>query len=182
MAANILKELEDEGYFIKRVGDHFRNTDDYGGLLECSIKVDDARLTWAHTEYLQSINEFSLRLTSGDPDHYKRTGALLRALYKIKPIVEVTFEPDLGEFDSLFAPVGFTHNDAEYALSLGRMFDLFANEMHAFSFAYNVCATYEQNPTPVNDEYLHTICAYLKGNDNLSADSLYMIFKSLMLK
>ena len=181
MAENILKKLEDEAYFIERVGTHFRNTEDYGDLLSCEIEVEEARLTWAHTEYVQSVAEFSIKLTSGDPDHYKRSGALLRALYKIKPIVGVAFEPDLDEFDSLFTPVGSTHADGEYALSLGRTFKLFANEMQAFSFAYNVCATYEAEPTEISDEYIHTVCAYLKGNDNLSADSLYMMFKSLML-
>lgn len=182
LTENILKSLEqDEAYFVKHLGAHFRNTEDYGDLLSCEVTVDDARLAWAHAEYVQGVGEFSLRLTSGDPDHYKRCGALLRALYKIKPIVNVDFEPDLDEFDTLFTPIGVSNSDAEYALSLGRTFKLYANEMQAFSYAYNVCAMWEAKPTKVNDEYIHTVCAYLKGNDNLSADSLYMIFKSLML-
>lgn len=181
MAENILRALDDEAYFVDRVGTHFRCVDDYGGLLTCKVNVEDERLRWAHTEYQQGVSEFSIRLGSGDPDHYKRTGALLRALYRIKPIVHVDFEPDLEEFDSLFAPLGVNHADVEYALSLGRFFKLYHNELTAFSYAYNVCAMYEEAPVAIDSAYIHTMCAYLASNDNLSADSLYMIFKSLML-
>lgn len=180
MVENILKALEDETYFVDRVGAHFRNTEDYGDLLSCEVKVDDERLKWAHTEYQQGVSEFSIRLASGDPDHYKRTGALLRALYRIKPIVSIEFHPPLDEFDSLFTPIGTSHADAEYALSLGRTFSLYHNELTAFSYAYNVCSMYENNPVSICDDYIHTTCVYLASNDNLSADSLYMIFKSLM--
>ena len=178
---NILRELDDEKYFVERLGSHFRNINDYGGLLSCTVTVEDDRLRWAHTEYQQGVSEFSIRLGSGDPDHYKRSGALLRALYRIKPIVNVQFEPELDDFDSLFAPLGVTHHDVTFALSLGRTFTLYHNELTAFSYAYNVCSMYEERPTQINDAYLHTMCVYLASNDNLSADSLYMVFKSLML-
>lgn len=181
MPDNILRELQNEEYFVEKVGAHFRATEDYGGLLACEVTVDEDRLRWAHTDYQQGVSEFSFRLDSGDPDHYKRSGALLKSLYKIKPIVDVQFDPELEEFDSLFAPLGVTHADAEYALSLGRTFTLYHNEMTAFGYAYNVCCMYEPNPSEVSDAYIHTMCAYLAGNENLSADSFYMIFKSLML-
>lgn len=181
MPENILRELEDEKFFITSVGAHFRNTEDYGNLLSCAVDVDEARLSWAHTEYVQGVNEFSIKLTSGDPDHYKRCGALLRALYKIRPIVGVQFDPEIDDLDHLFAPVGNSRADVEHVRSLGAFFHLFANEMQAFSYTYNVCATFEREPTQISDEYIHTVCAYLKGNDNLSADSFYMMFKSLML-
>lgn len=166
---------------MDRVGSHFKSTEDYGDLLACTITVDDERLKWAHKEYQQGVREFSIRLASGDPDHYKRCGALLRALYRIKPITAVEFDPPLEEFDSLFTPIGVSHADAEYALSLGRTFSLYHNELTAFGYAYNICAMYEPNPVRISGKYIHTMCAYLLSNDNLSADSLYMIFKSLML-
>ena len=181
MIENVLRRLDDEEYFVATVGSHFRNTEDYGALLSCEVTVDDDRLRWAHTDYQQGVSEFSIRLGSGDPDHYKRSGALLRSLYRIKPIVSVTFDPELEDFDSLFTPVGVTHADAEYQLSLGRTFSTFANELTSFSYAYNVCAMYEENPVQISDKYIHTMCAYLASNDNLSSESLYMIFKSLML-
>jgi hypothetical protein len=181
LVANILRELEDEAFFVDRVGSHFISTEDYGDLLSCTVTVDEERLKWAHKDYQQGVQEFSIRLASGDPDHYKRTGALLRALYRIKPITAIEFDPPLEDFDTLFTPVGVTHADAEYALSLGRTFSLYHNELTAFAYAYNVCAMYEANPVQINDAYIHTVCAYLSSSDNLSADSLYMIFKSLML-
>jgi hypothetical protein len=181
LTTNVLRDLEDEGYFVAQAGAHFRNTEDYGDLLSCEVTVDDDRLRWAHTEYQQGVAEFSIRLDSGDPDHYKRSGALLRALYKIKPITAVKFSPDIGEFDTLFTPIGVSNSDAEYALSLCRTFDLYHNELTAFSYAYNICCMYEEEPCRLTADYIHTMCVYLAGNDNLSADSLYMIFKSLML-
>ncbi len=181
MIKNVLRCLDDEAYFVDKVGAHFRNTEDYGDLLSCRVEVDDQRLRWAHTEYQQGVREFSIRLGSGDPDHYKRSGALLRALYRIKPIVSIAFDPELDNFDTLSTPVGVTHADAEHQLSLGRIFATFANELTSFSYAYNVCTMYEEKPLQISDKYLHTMCAYLASNDNLSADSLYMIFKSLML-
>lgn len=181
MVENILRQLEDAEFFVEQVGAHFRNTNDYGDLLACTVTVDEDRLRWAHTEYQQGVNEFSIRLQSGDPDHYKRCGALLRALYRIKPITNVDFNPEIGEFDTLLTPVGVTHADAVYTLSLGRTFDVYHNELTAFSYVYNVCCMYEEKPVKVCDKYIHTMCAYLASNDNLSADSLYMIFKSLML-
>lgn len=181
MASNILRKLEDEAYFVEFVQAHYVQTEDYGGLLECTVHADPERLKWAHKEYVQGVAEFKIRLDSGDPDHYKRSGALLRALYRIKPIIDVEFDPDLGEFDSLFTPIGVSHADAEYTLSLGRFFSEYHNELTAFSLAYNVCATYEDKPVDISAAYLHTMCVYLSSSDNLSADSLYMIFKSLML-
>ena len=174
------RELENEAYFVDRVGAHFRNTQDYGELLSCEVTVDDDRLKWAHTEYQQGINEFRIRLTSGDPDHYKRCGALLRALYRIKPIVGLKFNPELEDFDTVFTPIGTSHADAEYAYSLGRTFSLFHNEFTSFSYAYNVCSMYEENQVKISDAYIQTMCVYLASSENLSADSLYMIFKSLM--
>lgn len=180
MVENILRQLEDEDFFVQKVGAHYRSTDDYGDLLSCEVIVEEDRLKWAHQDYLQGVREFSIRLASGDPDHYKRCGALLRALYKIKPIVSVEFDPPLAEFDTLFTPIGVTHADAQYQLSLGRFYDVYHNEMTAFSFAYNVCCMYEPEPAQISDAYIHTMCTYLSSSDNLSADSLYMIFKSLM--
>lgn len=181
MIDNILRKLEEEDFFVQHVSKHYNSTEDYGDLLSCEVTVDEERLKWAHQDYLQGVREFSIRLDSGDPDHYKRCGALLRALYKIKPIVSVAFDPLIEDFDTLSTPVGVSYSDAQYQISLGRFYDVYHNELTAFSFAYNVCCMYEHEPTTISDAYIHTMCAYLSSSDNLSADSLYMIFKSLML-
>lgn len=43
------------------------------------------------------------------------------------------------------------------------------------------CAAYEPEPRPYDFDYLHNVCRYLKANNNLSVDSLFILFKSLML-
>lgn len=182
MTKNILRDLEDEEFFVNFVRTHYESTSDYGNLLSCTVTVDEDRVKWAHKEYQQGVDEFKIRLDSGDPDHYKRCGALLRALYRIKPIVAVDFTPELEEFDTLFTPLGVSHSESEYALSMGRTFSVFHNELTAFALAYNVCAMYENKPSEINADYIHTMCVHLASSDNLSGDSLYMIFKSLMLE
>lgn len=182
MTGNVLRLLEDEGYFVEQVGNHFRNTKDYGNLLSCEVKVDDDRLRWAHGAYLQGVSEFSIRLASGDPDHYKRCGVLLQALYRIKPIVAIEFNPELDEVDTLSTPLGVNHSDAEETLSMGRTFQIYHNELTSFSYAYNVCAMYETDPVKIDSKYIHNMCVYLESNDNLSAESLYMVFMSLMAR
>lgn len=181
MLANILRDLEDESTFVAFVGAHFKDTQQFGDLLECEVVVDEERLKWAHKEYLQGVSEFSIKLASGDPDHYKRSGAMLRALYRIKPITAVEFSPPLEEFDSLFAPIGVSHGDVEHLRSLGKTFSTYHNELLSFSITYNICRMYEEKPVDVSQGYIHTMIVYLASSENLSADSLYMIFKSLMV-
>jgi len=148
-------------------------------MLKCSVKIDSDRLAYAHTEYLQGIKKFSMYLQSGDPDHYKRSGALLHSLYLSKPIVELIFDPAIEDVDTLITDIGVSHSEAEDSLSFGQFFEGFHNEFTAFSLAFDICRQYERDPIKINPDYVHNVCAYLKNNGNLSVESLFMMFKSL---
>lgn len=180
MTNNVFRNLEnDEAYFVGLVGNHFRTAPaQLAPVLECEVVVDDDRLQYAYNEYRQDISRFSLFLQSGDPDHYKRAGALLHALYLSEPIISVEFSPELENFDTLSTPLGITYGDAEGALSFGHFYDEYHNEFTAFSLAYDICRQYGEVHA-IDFDYVHTVCAYLKNNGNLSVESLFMVFKSL---
>src|SRR5690606_22028087 len=140
MIENIFRALEDETYFVEKVGAHFRSVpNELNPVLQCQVEVDDARLKFAHNEYTQGVNRFSMFLQSGDPDHYKRAGALLHALYLSEPIVSVTFDPQLEDVDTLSQPLGVSYGDAEGALSFGHFYHEYHNEFTAFSLAFDSC-------------------------------------------
>lgn len=181
MSDNIFRAIEDKDAFISYVGDFLRSTPgELSPVLSCKITVDEERLKYAHTEYVQGVLKFSMYLQSGDPDHHKRAGALLHALYLSKPIVAVEFDPDLENVDTLMQPPGVTYGLAEGALSFGHFFDDYHNEFAAFAIAYGTCRQYVEVPRDVDFDFIHTACTYLKNNGNLSVESLFMMFKSLM--
>jgi len=180
LETNIFRQLECERAFIETVGNYFRSTpSELGVILSCSIVIDEERLRYAFNEYEQDIKRFALFLQSGDPDHHKRAGSLLHALYVSKPIVSLDFKPKLDDVDTLFTPLGVTYGDAEGELSFGHFYQEYHNEFTAFSMAYDVWRQFVENPKEINFEYVHTVCVYLRNNGNLSVESLFILFKSL---
>ncbi len=179
MTTNVFRDLEDEAYFIKRVGEHFCSApSQLSPLLDCVISVDENRLKFAFDEYTQGIARFSLFLQSGDPDHFKRAGALLHALYLSEPIVSVKFSQELAAVDTLMTDLGISYGDAEGSLSFAHFYDEYHNEFTAFSLAYDICRQYSDLQF-IDFNYVHTVCVYLKNNGNLSVESLFIMFKSL---
>lgn len=182
VAENVFRKLEeDEEFFVDYVGSYLASAPtDLAPVLTCKIGVAEDRLRYAYAEYVQGVKLFSIYLQSGDPDHYKRSGALLHALYLSRPIVTVEFDPDLENADTLCTELGVTYGDAEGSLSFGHFFNEFHNEFMAFGLAYDTCRQYEEQPTNLDFPYVHTMCTYLSNNGNLSVESLFMILKSLM--
>ena len=88
----LFPQLEDEGYFREYVTAHFQKAP--AAVIAdfpCEHAIDANRVGIAHGDYSQTIREYSVLLHSANPDHYKRSGALLRALYQSKIIVGVDF-------------------------------------------------------------------------------------------
>jgi hypothetical protein len=172
-------DLEDQYRFIEFVGEQLSSAPaEIRAVMRCTNKCDAARIAYAASEYQQNINKFAVLLHSKNPDHYKRAGSLLHALYQSKPIEEVVWESTPEELEAGYTRV--TLGDAEHVLPFATFYEEFHNEMMAFDIAYRCCASYEENPPEYDFDYLHNVCRYLKSNDNLSVDSLFMLFKSLM--
>lgn len=182
MADNIFREIEESENFVHLVGEHLRTAPgQLDPILECEVQVDDERLAFAYDQYVQGIRKFALYLQSGDPDHFKRAGALLHAIYTSCPIAKVEFNPELDCVDTIATPLGVTYGEAEGALSFGHFFEEYHNEFMGFQLAFDICRQYvEGEPRAIDFEYVHTVCTYLKNNGNLSVESLFMIYKSLL--
>jgi len=181
---NTFREIEDAETFVKSVENYLKAPQDHlNELLKCKIELDRERVIYAHGEYKQSIDKFRVYLQSGDPDHYKRAGALLHALCVSMPIIKVDFEPHLDDVDTLNTPVGMVHNEAEETLTFGKFFNEYANEFLAFGMAFDICLQYETDPKTLDDfEFVRTMCAYLQINNSaLNPEALFMMFKCLLL-
>ena len=163
------------------VGEYFSSApSELGEFLDCTPELDKSRLAYAHTEYTQNISKFALYLDSKDPDHYKRAGALLHALYLSKPITSIVFRPEMDEVDVLSTPLGVVFADINKEMTFAAFYRDYHNEFTSFALCYDICCQYEEDPRSFTQDYLKTVCTYLYNNRNLSVESLFMLFKSLM--
>lgn len=179
--ANIFRDLTDEAYFQEYVGKYYESLPSaLSDLLDFEITVDGALIQYAYDAYMQGVRKFSLILLSGDPDHHKRAGALLHALYLSKPISDFKFSEDLNARDTLCTPIGVNYAEAERELGFARLYSEYHNEMTAFDLALGACFQYGDWKPEITLDYAHSVCKYLKDNRNLSVESLFILFKSLM--
>ncbi len=180
---DFFRKLEDAEYFRQFVTGYFENVPhEMADILECLVTVDAARVEYAHGEYIQNIEKFALLLDSADPDHYKRAGALLHALYQANAITDVSFVADLDEIECGMGPVQIHVADVQNGLDFARFYDEYHNEMIAFIFAFQCCAAYEPEECRYDFDYLRTMCVYMGKNSSLSLETFFMLFKSLMYR
>jgi hypothetical protein len=179
----IFLDLENPEFFCTFIAQRFSETPAVvADWFTCNNKMDQERLNFAHTEYIQNVAKFSVLLHSRNPDHYKRSGCLLHALYQSDIIFESNLENGkFGPVDDLES--GFTmvsHDDAQHVLKFVNFYDQYYRQIFAFNVSYQCCAAYETTPRTYDFDYLRNVCHYLNGNSNLSVESLFMLFKSLM--
>lgn len=144
----------------------------------CDLDIDTERVIYAFQEYSQNIQRYSLLLNSSNPDHYKRSGALLHALYSSKIITSINPDFEAKEIKNGMAFIHL-HEEADAFAAL-EFYQEYHNYIHAFDLAYRVCAAYETTPVQFDFDYLHNMCFYMQKNSALSVDTFFMIFKSLM--
>lgn len=178
---DFFRKLDEQEYFEKFVTDFFASVpDEMATILECCPDIDKERVAYAHGEYVQNVQKFSVILHSADPDHYKRAGSLLHALYQSKVIDSVGFVAPLDDIESGLGPVHIHNGDvADDELDFARFYQEYANEMLAFILAFRCCSAYETTRKEYDFDYLRTVCVYMKKNANLSVESFFMLFKSL---
>ena len=176
------EKLGDPEYFKDFVTRHFaRVPDEVAPILDCSIDVDPDRVAYAHGVYMQNIERFAVLLHSGNPDHYKRAGALLHALYQSNVITGVGYIAELDDIECGMGPIQIHQGDVSAdEMTFARFFEEHHNEMVAFILAFQCCAAYEEEPASYDFDFLHTMCVYMSNNTNLSLETFYMIFKALM--
>lgn len=181
--SGLFVKLGDQGFFRDFVVGHYRATPSIiSDWLGCQNEIDVSRVDYAYGEYIQNVNRFAVLLKSENPDHYKRSGALLHALYKSNVVTSYDLTPGkFGSVDDLES--GFTrvsHGDAEHVLTFVRFYEEFYNQLLAFELSFRCCSMYEKQQKTYSFDYLRNMCRYLKANTNLNVDSCFMVLKSLM--
>jgi hypothetical protein len=128
-------------------------------------------------------NAYAILLDSENPDHYKRSGAMLHALYKSDIVTDIEFDASAyGTIEQVESGevLGLSYGDSQQMIRFPIFYNSFHNEMLAFDLAYRLCWAYERNPREYDFGYLYNVCHYLKKNKDLTVDSLSMLFRSLM--
>ena len=181
---DLFAKLDDQDFFRVMVMDHYRDAP--GSAVEhfpCTNNIDPARIDLAFNQYQQSLATFKVLLDSKNPDHYKRSGAVLHALYKNQILTSLTYgDGAFGTMDELEAdqPLGYSYDNIQGMLRYARFYEKYHNQMLAFNLAYSFCHAYEDDPIGFDYSYLENTCHYLWKNEDLSVDSLSMMFRSLM--
>ncbi len=173
----IFNDLNDEASFVKFVTCYFSTAPErITSIMSCSVQVNESRVKYAHSEYLQNLETFSVLLHSSDPDHYKRAGALLHALIQ-SGIGTVNLESSAEELAAGYTRV--SAGDAEHHLPFVEFYEKYHNEALSFGLAYKCCDAYEDESHSIDFDYLRIICYYLKANP-VGLDTCFILFKSLM--
>lgn len=177
----IFKSLEQEDQFCGYVAGHFASAP--AAVIKdfpCTHVLSTERIKYSYGEYRQNIKTYSVLLHSENPDHYKRAGALLHALYRSKIITDVKFDPSKEEVESNFAH-GISYGEAQELVKFPIFYEDYHNQLMSFDLAYQCCAAYEpKNPPGYDFGYLYNVCHYLWKNKDLTVDSLSILFRSLM--
>lgn len=177
---DLFETLNDERTFCEFVRKNFVDAPrEISAVMACDHTLSEARIRYAFNEYQQNLATFSVLLHSANPDHYKRAGALLHALSNAKIVEAIKFESSPEDLAAGYTRV--SNGDAEHILQYVEFYDVYYNQTLAFNLAYKCCAAYEVEPKRYNFDYLHNVSHYLLTQSNLSLDSCFMIFKSLMV-
>jgi hypothetical protein len=177
----IFKRLEQIDFFTDYVAGHFQSAP--SAVIKdfpCKNTLSAERVKYSFGEYQQNIRAYAVLLHSENPDHYKRAGALLHALYKSKIISSISFHPSKDEVEAGFAH-GINYGEAQELVRFPIFYEDYHNQLLSFDLCYQCCAAYEpQNPPGYDFGYLYNVCHYLWKNKDLTVDSLSMLFRSLM--
>lgn len=180
---DVLARLGDKGYFCDLVMRHFKTVPpEATDFFTCQNTVAADRVELAYDKYIGHIKSMSVLLHSQNPDHYKRSGALLHSLHKSHVVTEVTWgDSEFGSIEEVEGGecLGISYGDAKYMVEFPAFYREYFNELMAFNLAFRCCSIYEEHKKEYNFEYLHNVCHYL-ANNNLCLDSCSMLLRSLM--
>lgn len=172
-------DLDDLVSFKRIVREHHASFITEIGVLTVDVVIDEQRLEVAHRIYASNVDQFSVLLGGGNPDQYKRAASLLDALNTSKVIVKYEATSDTEDAETGWK-LGYSHNDLQDDLNAYLFYEHYHNEAAAFDLSFRFCDIYEPDEHNYDTEYAATVCNYLKNNNNLSMESFFIMFKSLM--
>ena len=139
--------------------------------------ISEERVALAYDGYVYEIKRYAEYLNSHNPDHYKRSGALLESLCKGQIITGIDCEYSSEDIEG--GLTRFNYFDSEHIVKFLSFHEEYYNEFAAFDISYRACCAYEANVKPLTFDMIHSICHYLKNN-GLPSDAYFMLFKALM--
>ena len=133
----LFARLEDEEFFKEFVKKHFEKAPTlYVTDFPCTSTVSEDNIDLAYGGYIQSIKRYAYLLDSHNPDHYKRSGALLHALYKSEIITAVVFlendRNDTLESVELNEAIGINYQESKEIVEFPTFYREYYNELHSF--------------------------------------------------
>jgi hypothetical protein len=180
--AGLFLTLDTQSAFQKFVTDNLPVTPaPLVGLVRCDITLNVENFGYAFGEYKQSVGKFISMLHSKNPDHRKRSGALVHAVYTTKLIASAELNKnDLQHWQSGLIAVP---RELERFINF---YSTFSTELTALEFGYRACSAYEADFKAPKFDRLHNACLYLRSsisvdrNTKLDVETCYMLFDLLM--
>jgi hypothetical protein len=175
------KQLDEEAFFVQFVKEQFENRwQRIAKVSQSGIATELDLIKLAHDRYMLNLKQYTVALRSKNPDHYKRAGALLHALYfnsVTSPIATVKWNDEVERLRNNEA-VGVSHGDAEYWNEFANYYEEYCNPMLAFDLAFRCCDGYEEKARKYDKDFIDNVCYYMAENTEISVASFVMIFKS----
>jgi len=172
------KQLEDPAFFHAFVTETYQASwEPLTKAADCELVIDQSLVRLAHTTYMANLGQYTERLHSANPDHFKRAGSLLHALYKTGPVTDVKWSRQVDDLRTNLT-LGTTHAEAEEWDKFYKFFDDYWNEAMAFDLAYRCCQVFVRTKKEYDYDFLHNVCYYMKENTDISVGSFIMMLKA----
>ncbi|MER8435656.1 hypothetical protein NKH36_02000 [Mesorhizobium sp. M1312] len=174
------EELDDRDFFVAFVEEYYKSgwpaANKAGGA---AVALEGDLINLAYDTYQLSLQSYKVALHSKNPDHYKRAGALLHALYKTQPIVSISWGADVERLLNA-ENVGVSYDDAQHWDDFVSWWDQYSNYVMAFDLAFRCCQVYEDAARPYDKDVLDNMAYYMAENTNINVGSFVTILKAFM--
>lgn len=174
------ENLDDATFFVDFVESFYKEAwTSLSGTSGSTLTVDRELIKFACDLYNVNIESYTKVLNSKNPDHYKRAGALLHALYRAQPIVAVQWSEAIERLTN-FDNVGVSYGDVQHWENYTSWANNYANPGMAFDLAFRCCQLYEEKIIGYDKDFLDSLCFYMTTNTAINVGSFVMILKAFM--
>jgi hypothetical protein len=122
---------------------------------------------------------FFAGIDSENPDHYKRSGATLHALYKSDVVASIEFDSSRHGTIEEVESARYWAGDSQQLIHFRMFYEPFPNQTLVFDLAYRLCCAYEPDPPRVRFR-LSAMFVTMSIKQILSSRFLIKAIRSLM--
>ncbi len=178
MADGLFDQLENKEFFKEFVKQAEKSVPrELLPFFNLTNKVSTEGVDLAFDKYQYELNRYAAYLHSKNPDHYKRSGALLQSLCTNCFISGVKCDYTAEEIDA--GLTRYSYSDSQYIQWYLQFQEEYCNEFAAFDIAWRACSAYSTVVKVLSFDLIHSICHYLKNNKTLPSDAYFMLFRTL---